>query len=153
MSGSRPILLEVQAITQKTNFSIPRRLSLGYDVNRLYILLSVVEKAIGKSLFDRDVYVNITGGMKVNEPGADLCVTASMLSSYRDTNIGHDAAFFGEIGLTGEIRKIVYMDQRIRECARLGIQRVFCPRGIEAYEGVELIPLRNVRELYEKIAK
>ncbi len=153
MSGSRPILLEVQAITQKTNFSIPRRLSLGYDVNRLYILLSVVEKAIGKSLFDRDVYVNITGGMKVNEPAADLGVAASMLSSYKDKNIGRNAAFFGEVGLTGEIRKIVYMDQRIRECARLGIQKVFCPRGIEGYEGIEIIPLRNVRELYEKIAE
>ncbi|HEX2967343.1 MAG TPA: DNA repair protein RadA [Syntrophorhabdaceae bacterium] len=153
MSGSRPILLEVQAITQKTNFSIPRRLSLGYDVNRLYILLSVVEKAIGKSLFDRDVYVNITGGMKVNEPAVDLCVAASMLSSYRDANIGHDAAFFGEIGLTGEIRKIVYMDQRIRECARLGIQRIFGPKGIEGIDGIKIIPLRNVRELYEQIAE
>ncbi len=152
MSGSRPIILEVQAITQKTNFSMPRRLSLGYDVNRLYILISVIEKAIGKSLFDRDIYVNVTGGMKANEPAVDLCVAASILSSYKDTNIGKRAAFFGEIGLTGEIRKIVYSEQRIKECTRLGIQRIFCPKGVEKMDGVEIIPLKNIRELYERIS-
>jgi len=152
MSGSRPIILEVQAITQKTNFSMPRRLSLGYDVNRLYILISVIEKAIGKSLFDRDIYVNITGGMKVNEPAVDLCVAASLLSSYKDINIGKHAAFFGEIGLTGEIRKIVYMDQRIKECTRLGIQKIFCPKGVEGTDGIEVVPLRNLREFYEHIS-
>ncbi len=151
MSGSRPIILEVQAITQKTNFSMPRRLSLGYDANRLYILISVIEKAIGKSLFDRDIYVNITGGMKVNEPAVDLCVAASLLSSYKDINIGKNAAFFGEIGLTGEIRKVVYMDQRIKECARLGIRKIFCPKGVEGIDGIEVIPLRNLREFYERI--
>jgi DNA repair protein RadA/Sms len=141
----------VQAITQKTNFSMPRRLSLGYDVNRLFILISVIEKTIGKSLFDRDIYVNITGGMKVNEPAVDLCVAASILSSYKDINIGQHAAFFGEVGLTGEIRKIVYMDTRIKECTRLGIQRIFCPKGVERMDGVEVIPLKNLRELYERI--
>jgi DNA repair protein RadA/Sms len=151
MSGSRPLILEVQAITQKTNFSMPRRLSLGYDVNRLFILISVIEKTIGKSLFDRDIYVNITGGMKVNEPAVDLCVAASILSSYKDINIGQHAAFFGEVGLTGEIRKIVYMDTRIKECTRLGIQRIFCPKGVERMDGVEVIPLKNLRELYERI--
>jgi DNA repair protein RadA/Sms len=151
MSGSRPLILEVQAITQKTNFSMPRRLSLGYDVNRLFILISVIEKTIGKSLFDRDIYVNITGGMKVNEPAVDLCVAASILSSYKDINIGQHAAFFGEVGLTGEIRKIVYMDTRIKECTRLGIQKIFCPKGVERMDGVEVIPLKNLRELYERI--
>ncbi len=151
ITGSRPIILEVQAITQKTNFSMPRRLSLGYDVNRLFILISVLEKAIGKSLFDRDIYVNITGGMKVNEPAVDLCVAASILSSYKETNIGLHAAFFGEVGLTGEIRKIVYMDMRIKECERLGIKKIFCPKGVEVTSGLEIIPLKNIKDLYEHI--
>ena len=151
ITGSRPIILEVQAITAKTNFSMPRRLSLGYDVNRLYILISVIEKAMGKSLFDRDIYVNITGGMKVAEPAVDLSVAASILSGYKDINIGQHAAFFGEIGLTGEIRKIVHMDMRMKECERLGIKKIFCPKGVERTEGIEVIPLKNVRELYERI--
>ncbi len=130
ITGSRPIILEVQAITQKTNFSMPRRLSLGYDVNRLFILISVIEKAIGKPFFDRDIYVNVTGGMKVNEPGIDLPVAASILSSFKETTLGRDTAFFGEIGLTGEIRKIVNMDLRIKECQRIGIKHVFCPADI-----------------------
>lgn len=151
MSGSRPIIIEVQAITAKTNFSMPRRLSLGYDANRLFVLISVIEKAIGKSLFDRDIYVNITGGIKVSEPGIDLCIAASILSSYKDANIGQHSAFFGEVGLTGEVRKIVYMDSRIKEAQRLGIKRVFVPRGVEASSDMEIIPVRNVKELSQRM--
>lgn len=153
ITGSRPIVLEVQAITQKTSFSMPRRLSLGYDVNRLFILISVIEKAIGKPLFDRDIYVNVTGGMKVSEPGVDLSVAASILSSYRDVNLGHETAFFGEVGLTGEIRKIVNMDLRIRECQRIGIKRIFCPRDISDSDGIEIVSIRNIRELDKKLGK
>jgi len=151
ITGSRPIILEVQAVTPKTNFSIPKRLSLGYDVNRLFILIAVIEKAIGKPFFDRDVYVNVTGGMKVNEPAIDLSVAASILSSFKDIVIGQDTALFGEVGLTGEIRKIVYMDMRVRECERLGIRKIFCPKGVEKVQGLEIIPLKNIRELYEHL--
>ncbi len=152
ITGSRPIILEVQAVTPKTNFSIPKRLSLGYDVNRLFILIAVIEKAIGKPFFDRDVYVNVTGGMKVNEPAIDLSVAASIISSLKDIAIGQDTALFGEVGLTGEIRRIVHMDMRIRECERLGIKKIFCPKGIEKVQGLEVIPLKNIRELYEHLA-
>lgn len=151
VTGTRPIMLEVQAITPKTSFSIPRRLSLGYDINRLFIILAVLEKTTGKPFFDRDVYVNITGGIKASEPGADLAVAASILSSYLDINIGSDTAIFGEIGLTGEIRKIVNMDIRLKECVRLGIKRVFCSRGIEDIPDIDVIPLKNVKALYERI--
>ncbi|HNT68348.1 MAG TPA: DNA repair protein RadA [Syntrophorhabdaceae bacterium] len=151
ITGSRPIILEVQAVTPKTNFSIPKRLSLGYDVNRLFILIAVIEKAIGKPFFDRDVYVNVTGGMKVNEPAVDLSVAASIISSLKDIAIGQDTALFGEVGLTGEIRRIVYMDMRIRECERLGIRKIFCPKGIEKVQGLEIVPLKNIRELYEHL--
>jgi DNA repair protein RadA/Sms len=151
ITGSRPILLEVQAVTPKTTFSIPKRLSLGYDLNRLFVIIAVLEKALGKPFFDRDVYANVTGGLKVAEPAVDLAVAASILSSYRDVNIGEDTALFGEVGLTGEIRKVVGMDLRLKECERMGIKRVFCPRGVERAGKVDVIPLKNVKELYEKV--
>jgi DNA repair protein RadA/Sms len=151
ITGSRPIVLEVQAITPKTGFSIPKRLSLGYDMNRLYILIAVAEKVLGRSLFDRDVYVNVTGGMKVAEPAVDLAVAGSILSSYKDARIGRDTALFGEIGLTGEIRRTVGMEARFKECLRLGINRIFCPSGTDKVEGLDIIPLKNIGELYEHI--
>ncbi len=152
VTGSRPIVLEVQAITPKTNFSIPKRLSLGYDMNRLFILIAVMEKVLGKPFFERDVYVNVTGGMKVTEPAIDLAVASSILSSYRDVNMGKDTAFFGEIGLTGEVRKIVNMEARVKECERLGIKRVFCPRGVEKVRGLETVVLKTIGDLYHHIS-
>jgi len=151
VTGSRPIVLEVQAITPKTAFSMPKRLSLGYDMSRLFILIAVLEKVLGKPFFDRDIYVNVTGGMKIADPAIDLAVAGSILSSYKDVNIGKDTALFGEIGLTGEIRKVVNMESRLKECERLGIKRVLCPRGMEKVPGVEVIPLKTIRDLYEHI--
>ncbi len=152
ITGSRPIVLEVQAITPKTGFSMPKRLSLGYDMNRLFILIAVMEKVLGRSFFDRDVYVNVTGGMKVAEPAVDLAVAGSILSSYKDVKIGRDTALFGEIGLTGEIRRTVNMEARFKECQRLGINRVFCPPGADKIEGLHIISLKNIGELYEHIS-
>jgi DNA repair protein RadA/Sms len=151
VTGSRPIVLEVQAITPKTAFSMPKRLSLGYDMSRLFILIAVMEKVLGKPFFDRDVYVNVTGGMKVAEPAIDLAVAGSILSSYFDVNIGRDTALFGEIGLTGEIRKIANMETRLKECERLGIKKVMCPRGAEKIQGLKMVPLKTIRDLCEQI--
>lgn len=151
ITGSRPIILEVQAITPKTSFSMPRRLSLGYDLNRLFILIAVIEKALNTPFFDRDVYVNVTGGMKVNEPAIDLAIAASIISGYKDKPIGKETALFGEIGLTGEVRRIVHSEMRLKECERLGIKKVLCPRGVDGTGGMEIIPIKNVRELYEYI--
>ncbi len=153
ITGSRPIILEIQSITPKTSFSMPRRLSLGYDMNRLFILIAVVEKVLGKSLFDRDIYVNVTGGMKVGEPAIDLAVAASILSSYLDINMGKDTALLGEVGLTGEIRKVVGIDLRLKECERLGIKRVFCPRGAEKQNDMDIHALKNLKELHEHMVK
>ena len=150
VTGSRPLVLEVQALTPKTGFSIPKKLGVGYDMNRLFVMTAVIEKVLGLPFFDRDVYVNVTGGIKVNEPGVDLSVVASMISSYRNV-AWKDAAFFGEVGLTGEVRRVVNMEGRLRECARLGIKRVFGPRGIEDSAGCEVIPVRTIKELYEHL--
>lgn len=151
VTGSRPIVLEVQAITPKTAFSMPKRLSLGYDMSRLFILIAVMEKILGTSFFDRDIYVNVTGGMKVAEPAIDLAVAGAILSSYKDVTIGRDTALFGEIGLTGEIRKIVNAEARLKECERLGIKRVLCPRGADGTKGIEAIPLKTIRDLAAEI--
>lgn len=149
ITGSRPIILEVQAITPKTSFSMPKRLSLGYDMNRLSILVAVIEKVLGKPFFDRDIYVNVTSGMKVNETAIDLSVAGSILSSFLDLNIGKDTALLGEVGLTGEIRRISGVDARLKECERLGITRIFCPRDAKGGKDMEVIPLKNLKEFYE----
>ncbi len=147
MTGTRPLLIEVQSVATKTNFSNPRRLAVGYDLNRLFILLAVLEKVLSTSFFDRDVYVNVTGGLKVGEPAADLAVAGAILSSVKERSAGRETAFFGEIGLTGEVRKTVNMDQRIRECQRFGIRRVLCPPGLEPTNGMDVISLKNIRDL------
>lgn len=150
ITGSRPLLLEVQALTPKTGFSMPKKLGVGYDMNRLSIMTAVVEKVLGLPFFDRDVYVNVTGGIKVSEPGIDLSVVAAMLSSFK--NIAwKDAAFFGEIGLTGEVRRIVNMEGRLKECARLGIKKVYAPRGVEDSGGCEVQQIRTIKDLQEHL--
>lgn len=150
ITGSRPLLLEVQALTPRTGFSIPKKLGVGYDMNRLFIMTAVIEKVLGLPFSDRDVYVNLTGGIKVNEPGVDLSVVAAMLSSFKNT-AWKDAAFFGEVGLTGEVRRVVNMEGRLKECARLGIKKVFVPRGIEDSAGCEAVPMRTIKDLYEHL--
>lgn len=152
VTGSRPLVIEIQAICPKTSFSFPKKLSIGYDVNRLFILVAVLEKSLGIPFFDRDVYVNVTGGIKVIEPGIDLAVAASMLSTYKDLG-WKEAAFFGEVGLTGEVRRVVSMEMRLRECERLHIKRVYCPGGAEGLPGIEVVRIRHVRELYDHLLR
>jgi DNA repair protein RadA/Sms len=152
VTGSRPLVMEVQAICPKTSFSFPKKLSIGYDVNRLFILVAVLEKSLGMPFSDRDVYVNLTGGIKVGEPGVDLAVAASILSSQRDEG-WNDAAFFGEVGLTGEVRRVVAAEMRLRECERLHIKKVFCPPAGERPPGIEVVPVKHVRELYGHLVK
>ncbi len=151
ISGSRPILLEIQTITPRTNFPIPKRVALGYDVNRLYILTAVLEKTSNLSFFERDIYVNVAGGIKVTEPAADLPLVVSLISSLKDLRIGRDVAFFGEVGLTGEIRRVLYSENRLKECERMGIRKVFCPRGVEKPKGLEIVSIDSLRELYERL--
>jgi DNA repair protein RadA/Sms len=151
VTGSRPLVIEVQAICPKTSFSFPKKLSIGYDVNRLFVLVAVLEKALGLPFFDRDVYINVTGGIKVNEPGIDLAIAASIVSAYKDRS-WKEAAFIGEVGLTGEVRRVVNTEMRIRECERLQIRKVFCPRGVEGPAGMEVVPVRHVRELHGHLA-
>lgn len=153
MEGTRPVLAEVQALVSKTTFNVPRRTADGFDFNRAVLLMAVAEKRGGMKLGAFDVYINVIGGLHLNEPGADLPVTLAVASSYRDKPIAHDLAAIGEIGLTGEIRSVSHMNQRLAEIARLGFKICLIPKNssekIEIPEGLSVYRVKNIHEAIE----
>ena len=153
MEGSRPILAEVQALVSKTSFNVPRRTADGFDFNRAALLLAVAEKRAGMKLSAFDSYINVIGGLQLNEPGADLSVVLAVASSYRDTPIADDLVAIGELGLTGEIRSVSNMNQRLQEVSRLGFKKAIIPKfGSEKLEipaGLQVYCVRNIREAIE----
>ena len=153
MEGTRPILAEVQALVTPTGFSSARRTSNGFDYNRLYLLLAVLEKRGGMSVNSCDAYMNVVGGLTLDEPAADLAACLAIASSFRDLALPDKLAAVGEVGLTGEIRSVQALDQRLAEIARLGFTQCVVPsrtRGIKAPPGLELIPVKTLREAVEK---
>lgn len=153
MEGTRPVLAEVQALVSKTSFNVPRRTSDGFDYNRAALLMAVAEKRGGMKLSAFDVYINVIGGLQLEEPGADLPVVLAVASSYRDRPIPDDMAAIGEIGLTGEIRSVSHMNQRLAEVSRLGFNKCIIPkRGSEKLEipnGLTVYRVQNIREAIE----
>lgn len=153
MEGTRPVLAEVQALVTRTAFNIPRRTTVGFDINRAILLLAVLEKRGGMNLNACDAYVNVIGGLSLDEPAADLPVILAVASSYRDTPMPSDLAAIGEVGLTGEIRTVSHLSQRLGEIARLGFTKCVIPKNgtaqIVSPAGLELIRVRNVREAIE----
>ncbi|MBR0184116.1 MAG: DNA repair protein RadA [Clostridia bacterium] len=143
--GSRVFLTEIQALVAPTNFGMPRRVSNGYDYNRLCMLLAILEKRAGFFFANFDVYVNVVGGVKINDPAADLPVALALISSLKDIPIDSSAATFGEIGLSGEIRSSNQGDERISEAERLGFERFIVPVGKYEHKNVEKI--KNVTNL------
>ncbi len=153
MEGTRPILAEVQALVSKTSFNVPRRTADGFDFNRAALLLAVTEKRAGMKLSLFDAYINVIGGLQLQEPGADLPVVLAIASSYRDTAIADDLVAIGEVGLTGEIRSVSQLDQRLQEVARLGFKKVIIPKyGSEKLEIPSNLEVYRVRNLQEAIA-
>ncbi len=150
MEGSRPILAEIQALVTPSTYSSPRRNSNGIDYNRSYLLMAVIEKRGGLSVSNCDMYLNVIGGLELDEPAADLATVLAIASSHLDRPVGSDVAAVGEIGLTGEIRSVNSLEQRLKEVARLGFKRCVVPahiRGeLRAPDGLELMPVRSVRE-------
>jgi len=150
MEGSRPILAEIQALVTPSGFSGARRNSNGIDYNRAILLLAVLEKRGGIAIGGCDAYINVIGGLELDEPAADLATVLAIGSSYRDKAIGGDLAAVGEVGLTGEIRSVTALNQRLAEIARLGFKRCVIPahiRGeIKAPTGLELLSVKNIRE-------
>ena len=153
MEGTRPVLAEVQALVTQTSFNVPRRAADGFDFNRAVLLMAVAEKRAGMKLNVFDAYINVIGGLRLDEPGADLPVILAVASSYRDRAIADDLVAIGEVGLTGEIRAVSHMNQRLGEVSRLGFKKCILPRGgsekLEIPQGLEVYRVRNLREAIE----
>ena len=153
IEGTRPLLVELQALVSATHFPAPRRMAMGVDVNRVSLLLAVLEKKNGGSFLSNDVYVNVAGGLTVDEPALDLGIVAALMSSQRNKALPHDLVVFGEVGLLGEIRSVAHADLRAREAAALGFRRVMVPQANSAdiRADVDVIPLRRIEELAERL--
>ena len=153
MEGTRPLLAEVQALVSKTSSNVPRRTADGFDFNRAALLLAVLEKRGGMKVSMFDAFINVIGGLKLDEPGADLPVILALASSYRDTPIADDFVAIGEVGLTGEIRSVSHLNQRLSEVSRLGFKKCMIPRGsaqkLDVPEGLTIYRVRNIREAIE----
>jgi len=150
VEGTRPLLIEVQALVSPTHFPSPRRMAMGIDANRVTLLLAVLERKAGGATFaQHDIYVNLAGGLAIDEPALDLGVVAAVLSSQRNQPIAHDVALFGEVGLLGEIRSVSQPDLRAREAAALGFRRIIVPHSnaIEIRADIEVIPVRRVEDV------
>ena len=155
MEGTRPILLEIQALVCRTSFGIPRRQATGTDYNRVNLLMAVLEKKMGLTLSDCDAYVNVTGGMKIQEPGADLGIAMAIVSSFRNAQIDEHTLVFGEIGLSGEIRSVSNAEQRVTEAIKLGFTRVILPKSsldvLSVKTDIELIGVSTLEDALKLI--
>ena len=150
IEGSRPILIELQALVVPTHFGAPRRTAQGVDGSRISLMAAVMEKRLGLPLLSHDIFVNIAGGMKVEEPGVDLGIIASIASSFRDKLIDPETVVFGEVGLGGEVRGISQPEVRVKESSRLGFKRCLLPKQnqdkMKGIQGIELIGVRTIQE-------
>ena len=150
MEGTRPFLVEVQALVTKTVFGYPQRKSAGFDLNRLQILLAVLSKRAGLNLATQDVHVNVVGGLKINETALDLAVCGAIISSLSNQIIAKDTVILGEVGLGGEVRKIYKLEQRLNEAKKLGFAKAVIPAG-EVKSGLALSKIANVGELVKYV--
>ena len=150
MEGTRPILIEVQALVSSSGYSVPQRTATGFDYKRLAILIAVLEKKIGIHLSKFDVFVNIAGGIKIDEPSIDLAAAISICSSFKDTSIDADMLILGEIGLSGEIRGISFAERRIQEAVKLGFKKVVLPKSnmknFKPSKDIEYIPVESIQD-------
>jgi DNA repair protein RadA/Sms len=130
MEGTRPILVEVQALTSTTAFGLPRRTANGVDINRLLLLVAVLTKRVGLRLSDQDVFVNVVGGLRVSEPAADLAIAVAIASSFRSRPVSADVVLVGEVGLSGELRSVGQVEARLNEATKLGFKRCVLARTL-----------------------
>lgn len=156
LEGTRPILTEIQGLSAQSSYGNPRRMSTGYDYNRVSMLLAVLEKRAGYYFNNMDAYVNVVGGLRIDEPAADLAICMALISSLKDTPILEDAVAFGEIGLAGEIRSVPQAQQRVNESVRLGFTKIVLPyynaKNIICNEA-EIIGVRNLRQAFEAVSE
>ena len=155
MEGTRPLLLEIQALVCRTNFGIPRRQTTGTDFNRVNLLMAVLEKRLGLQIGDCDAYVNIAGGMKINEPAIDLGLIMAIVSSFKNRAIDEKMLVFGEVGLSGEVRAVAMAQQRLQEAKKLGYETVVMPRvnieGMDKINDIKVIGVGGISEAIDLI--
>ncbi len=156
LEGSRPVLVEIQALVSRSALAVPRRTAIGLDPGRVALLLAVLEKRAGLRLYDQDVFLNVAGGLRVAEPAADLAVVAAVASSVRGRALAEDLVLWGEVGLTGEVRSVGRAEARLREAGRQGFTRCVLPaasaRGLRAPAGVTAVPVGTLGALFEALA-
>ena len=153
--GTRPLLVEVQALVDESHLANPRRVCVGLDTNRLAMLLAVLHRHAGIAMFDQDVFVNVVGGVRVNEPAADLAILAAAVSSMRDKPIAKDTVIFGEVGLAGEVRPVTRGQERIREAAKLGFKRAIVPQANKPKKAdgdIEIIGVTRLAAALESVS-
>ncbi|PKL50918.1 MAG: DNA repair protein RadA [Nitrospira bacterium HGW-Nitrospira-1] len=157
LEGTRPLMVEIQALVSQTNFGIPRRTSIGVDFNRVNLLIAVLEKRAGMHLGGMDVFINVVGGLKIVEPAVDLGIIATIASSVREVSIKPDTFVFGEIGLSGEVRAVAQAEARLKEAAKIGFKRAVIPAGnaLKATnkEGLQVIGIKDVEEFLEAVLR
>ncbi len=155
MEGTRPILLEVQALISQSNFGMPRRTAAGTDYNRVNLLMAVLEKRAGLQLGNCDAYINIAGGIKMNEPAIDLAIILAVVSSYKNRAVDEKMIVFGEVGLSGEVRAVSMPEQRVTEAAKLGFQTCVMPevsmKDLPKLKGLKVVGVTNIREAIDLI--
>ena len=154
MEGTRPVLVEIQALISPTSFGNPRRMATGIDHNRVPLLMAVLEKRVGMLLQNQDAYLKVAGGVKLDEPAIDLAIAVSIASSFRDKPTNATDCIIGEVGLTGEVRRVSRIEQRVQEAAKLGFQRIILPAnnlgGWKAPKGIQLVGVSTVSEALQE---
>ena len=154
MEGTRPVLVELQALVSTTSFGMPRRMATGIDYNRVVLLMAIMEKRLGMELQNQDAYVNIVGGLKIDEPALDLGVIIAIASSFRNTEINPDLIAIGEVGLTGEVRSVQFIEKRLMEGKKMGFKKCLIPKsnlkGLEIQD-LEIIGVSNLYEALEYV--
>ena len=156
LEGTRSMLLELQALLAPTNFGYPRRTTTGVDNNRVALILAVLEKVVGMQIQNQDVFVNIVGGLKTNEPSMDLGIALAIASSFKNRPVDANVAVTGEIGLTGEVRTVSFIEKRIIECEKLGFKKMIIPAGnyIDEFKKdykIEVVAVRNLRQAIDEV--
>jgi DNA repair protein RadA/Sms len=149
MEGTRPILVEVQALTSPSSLAVPRRTSMGIDHNRLALLVAVLEKKVGLSMLHQDIFVNAVGGVWIDEPAVDLAIATAVASSFLDKPVDPHTILLGEVGLTGEVRAVSRTDIRVKEAAKLGFRRCLLPQSnaerLRAIKSIQIIGVQSVQ--------
>ena len=150
IEGTRPLLVEIQALVSHSYLAMPRRTTLGVDFNRVILLCAILERKAGVALHDQDVFVNVAGGIRIDEPAVDLALCLSLAGSFRDRTIPPGTAAFGEVGLGGEVRAVPMVEMRLNEAAKMGFDRVLLPASnaqrLEGKHSLELVPVRHIKE-------